>query len=204
MATVDDSPPASARPGDVDLRGRLLARDGSALAVVYDVHAGVAFGIARRVTGSEALAEEVVQEVFFELWERPERFDPRRGRLRTYVAMLAHRRAVDRVRAEVARQSREHRFESESVAGSTVEDQVVAHDEAALARRSLARLPDEQRACIELAYFSGMTFREVAAHLGIAEGTAKSRIRLGLKRLHLLLSCSSGSASVRLDLRGGA
>lgn len=203
MVTVDDSIAPDASRGDEDLRGRLVARDGAALALAYDIHAGVVYGIARRVTGSGALAEDVVQEVFFELWERPERFDPRRGRLRTYVAMLAHRRAVDRVRSEVSRQSRERRFGSDSVSAGTIEDQVVARDDASWARRSLASLPDEQRKCIELAYFSGLTFREVAEHLGIAEGTAKSRIRLGLKRLHLLLTCSGKSANTQLDLRGG-
>lgn len=181
----------STRVGDASLRQRLLDGDPSALAVVYDVHAGVVHGIALRVTNDAASAEDITQEVFVALWKQPDRFDPAQGSLRTFLSMLAHRRSVDLVRSQVARAAREertaHRGARSDDSGS-VEEQVLARVDADGARSSLSCLPAEQRECLELAYLAGLTFREVAQHLKIPEGTAKSRIRLGLKRLQKVMA----------------
>ena len=114
------------------------------------------------------LAEEVVQEVFLRLWNDPERYDPSRGTLRSYLLAQTHGRSVDLLRSEGARRAREERE-----ARATAEQ----------VRRAVEKLPAPERQCIALAYFGGHTYREVAARLDEPEGTVKSRIRSGLKRL---------------------
>lgn len=155
-----------------------------ALSEVYRRHAPAAFGLARRIVGDRALAEEVVQEVFLRLWNTPDRFDAARGSLRTYLLTQTHGRSVDVVRAEAARRTREERearLSSES--GSDIEREVWDLAQAEHVRQALEQLRDGERRAIELAYFGGHTYREVAVLLGEPEGTVKSRIRSGLGRL---------------------
>lgn len=155
-----------------------------ALAEAYRRHAGAVFGLARRLLRDQARAEEVVQEVFLRLWNDPNRFDPDRGTLRSYLLAQCHGRSVDLIRSDTSRRGREERE-----AKITAEDGYdVAHEVLDLAvaghvREALERLPEGERRAIELAYFGGRTYREVATQLGEAEGTVKSRIRSGLKRL---------------------
>lgn len=151
---------------------------------MYRRHAGGAFGLALRITGDRALAEEVVQEVFLRLWNEPERFDPARGSLRSFLLANTHGRAVDLVRAETARRSREERSARRTPgSGYDLEREVWDLTLASHVRDALVRLTPDERAAIELAYFGGHTYREVAALLGTPEGTVKSRIRTGLGRL---------------------
>jgi RNA polymerase sigma-70 factor (ECF subfamily) len=155
-----------------------------ALSEVYRRHAPAVFGLARRIVGDRALAEEVVQEVFLRLWNTPDRFDAARGSLRTYLLTQTHGRSVDVVRAEAARRAREKRearLSSES--GSDIEREVWDLTQAEHVREALEGLRDGERRAIELAYFGGHTYREVAVLLGEPEGTVKSRIRSGLGRL---------------------
>jgi RNA polymerase sigma-70 factor (ECF subfamily) len=155
-----------------------------ALEEAYRRHAGAAFGLANRILSDRALAEEVVQEVFLRLWNDPERFDPARGALRSYVLALVHGRSVDLVRAESARRSREEREARRSVTPDRDLEREVweltLHEHV---RDALTGLNDGERTAIELAYFGGHTYREVADLLGEPEGTVKSRIRTGLGRL---------------------
>jgi RNA polymerase sigma factor (sigma-70 family) len=162
---------------------RVAAGDSDALAAIYDQYAPLIHGIARRLVGDEAAAD-VCQEVFIALWRQPDRFDSQRGSLRTFLATIARRRSVDALRQSGRREAREFK------ASKMVPMVVPNCDEAALAevaagriRRAMASLPDEQRKAIELAYVQGLTFRQVAEATGTPEGTAKSRLRLGLARL---------------------
>lgn len=155
-----------------------------ALGELYRRHAGAVFGLARRLLGDQAKAEEVVQEVFLRLWRQPERFDAARGSLRSYLLSQTHSRSVDLLRSDVARRRREERDAREAAEGGYDVDREVW--DMALAehvRRALEVLQPLERDAIELAYFGGRTYREVAEMLGEPEGTVKSRIRSGLKRL---------------------
>jgi RNA polymerase sigma-70 factor (ECF subfamily) len=155
-----------------------------ALAEAYRRHAGAVFGLARRLLSEQALAEEVVQEVFLRLWNDPDRFDPSRGTLRSYLLAQTHGRSVDLLRSEGARRAREERdARSTAEAGYDLEHEVWDMATADQVRQALDALPESERTAIQLAYFGGHTYREVAERLHQPEGTVKSRIRAGLKRL---------------------
>jgi RNA polymerase sigma-70 factor (ECF subfamily) len=155
-----------------------------ALAEAYRRHAGAVFGLAKRLLDDHARAEEIVQEVFLRLWNDPSRFDPDRGTLRSYLLAHAHGRSVDLLRADAARRTREEREATMSAeAGYDVAHEVWDLALASHVREAMAVLTDGERAAIELAYFGGKTYKEVAEMLGEPEGTVKSRIRSGLRRL---------------------
>jgi RNA polymerase sigma-70 factor (ECF subfamily) len=155
-----------------------------ALAEAYRRHGGAVFSLARRVLGDAAAAEEVTQEVFLRLWHEPERFDADRGSLRSFLLVQAHGRAVELVRAELARRRREEKdARATATAGYDLEHEVLDLAMADRMRQALASLPEEERRAIELAYFGGHTYRRVAELLSQPEGTVKSRIRAGLRRL---------------------
>jgi RNA polymerase sigma-70 factor (ECF subfamily) len=155
-----------------------------ALAEAYRRHAGAVFGLARRVLTDHARAEEVVQEVFVRLWNEPDRYDPERGTMRSFLLANAHGRAVDLIRSEASRRRREERDASQTAdAGYDISREVWDLALAGHVRDAMEVLHEGERAAIELAYFGGLTYREVADQLGDAEGTVKSRIRSGLKKL---------------------
>ena len=159
-----------------------------ALAEVYRRHAGASFGLSLRIVTDRALAEEVVQEVFLRLWNEPEKFDAARGSLRSYLLAQTHGRSVDVVRSESARRGREVRDARRTAeSGYDLEREVYDLTLAEQVREALDDLTDGERAAIELAYFGGHTYREVAALLEEPEGTVKSRIRSGLGRLRSTL-----------------
>jgi RNA polymerase sigma-70 factor (ECF subfamily) len=165
------------------VRTRLVDRDETALAELYDQFGSFVFGLAARVIGDRRAAEDVTQDVFLFVWEHPDAFEPDRGRLRTFLGTLAHRRAVDHVRREEARRRRGQRDAAMQVSVPDVDEMAMALVAAERVRAEVERLPVEQREAIELAYFGGRTYRQVAEELGIPEGTAKSRLRLGLRRI---------------------
>jgi len=161
----------------------------AALAEVYRRHAGAVYALARRVLNDTGAAEEVVQEVFLRLWNEPERFDPDRGSLRSFLLAQTHGRAVDLLRSDLSRRRRE---DPEAVltaeSGYDVDNEVWDLAVADHVKRAVSALPDEERSAIELAYFGGHTYRQAAAVLGAPEGTVKTRIRSGLRRMRGLLS----------------
>jgi RNA polymerase sigma-70 factor (ECF subfamily) len=155
-----------------------------ALAEAYRRHAGAVYGLARRLLADDATAEEVVQEVYLRLWNRPEAFDPGRGSLRSFLLAQCHGRSVDLLRSDQARRRREERdLRRTAEAGYDLEHEVWDLTVADTMRDALATLPDVERRAIELAYYGGHSYREVAALLDQPEGTVKSRIRSGLRRL---------------------
>ena len=173
---------------DHALVSAVLRRDQGALGEIYRRYGGAVWSLSRRVCRDAGLAEEVCQTVFAELWSRPDRFDPSRGRLRPWLLTQAHARAVDAVRSEEARRRRHEReaqlsppaaveFES-SVQASAIADDV---------RRAVDQLHPDERDVIQLAYFGGHSYRQTAALLGAPEGTVKSRIRAGLEHLRRAL-----------------
>jgi RNA polymerase sigma-70 factor (ECF subfamily) len=159
-----------------------------ALAEVYRRHAGAVFGLARRVLSDPTAAEEIVQEIFLRLWNDPARFEPDRGSLRSFLLAQTHGRAVDLLRSDSSRRNRETReARAAATAGYDIEHEVWDLAVADRVKQAIAVLPDDERQAIELAYFGGHTYREVAAVLGAPEGTVKSRIRVGLKRMRSTL-----------------
>ncbi|MGI9645414.1 MAG: sigma-70 family RNA polymerase sigma factor [Ilumatobacteraceae bacterium] len=156
----------------------------AALAEAYRRHAGAVFGLSKRLLGDHSRAEEVVQEVFVRLWNEPNRYDPERGSLRSFLLAHTHGRSVDIIRSDVARRNREERESLEQAeAGYDLAREVWDMALAGHVREALTNLQPGERDAIELAYFGGKTYKEVAEELGQPEGTVKSRIRAGLKRL---------------------
>jgi RNA polymerase sigma factor (sigma-70 family) len=176
---VAEGRPAESEQGSLV---QLVAGDHTALAGLYDRYSALVYGVAARVTGNSEAAEEITQDVFTHIWENPGAFDPDRGTLRSWFCMLAHRQAVDWVRRERVRDPGDRRSaDSLSSGGDTGDDAATA--KAVRIHSAVAGLPAAQRTAITLAYFDGLTYREVAQALGIPEGTAKSRMRLGLRQL---------------------
>jgi RNA polymerase sigma-70 factor, ECF subfamily len=159
-----------------------------ALAEVYRRHGGAVYGLARRVLDNAAEAEDVTQEVFLRLWNAPDRFDPARGSLRSYLLAQSHARAVDVIRSQNARRARESSEAMKTArAGYDMQNEAWDLTLAHQVSEALATLPDNERRAIELAYFEGRTYVQVAEILNQPEGTVKSRIRNGMRRMRRIL-----------------
>jgi RNA polymerase sigma-70 factor (ECF subfamily) len=159
-----------------------------ALAEAYRRHGGAVYGLARRVLKSASDAEDVTQEVFLRLWNQPDKFDATRGNLRSFLLAQSHARSVDAIRSLESRRQREMN-DAHRTASAEYD---VAHEvwDLALADKlsgALGVLPQDERRAIELAYFDGYTYVEVAELLDQPEGTIKSRIRNGMRRMRAAL-----------------
>lgn len=167
------------------LIARLRRRDPEALALVFDRLGRRAFGLAYQIVGNGAEAEDVVQDTFLTLWRQADRLDPERGHLTGLILTVAHRKALDAVRARRRREAHQAPFDSELEAldAIDVEASAIADLDGQAVRQALQQIPEEQRRVIELAYFQGYTHLEIAAQLRLPIGTVKSRMRLGLSKL---------------------
>lgn len=160
-----------------------------ALAEVYRRHGGAVYGLARRVLNNSAEAEDVTQEVFLRLWNQPDRFDPLRGTLRSFLLAQSHAREVDAIRSLNARRAREMKDAVKVARGSyDMQHEVWDLSLADKVTRALEELPEEERRVIQLAYFEGYTYVKVAEILNQPEGTVKSRIRTGMRRMRSVLN----------------
>jgi RNA polymerase sigma-70 factor, ECF subfamily len=189
-------PNRRARQGDIrvlaDEELMQLLREGEtgAFEVIFDRHSGAAFSLAYRMCGRQAMAEDVVQEAFVSLWRSGARYDATRGSVRTWVLSVVRNRAIDVLRREGAKVSRDLGEEglAERVPAPELTDtEVERRDEARQVRRALGELPPDQRRVVELAFFGGFTHSQIADMLALPSGTVKGRMRLGLTKMRLLL-----------------
>lgn len=171
---------------DAGLVAGVVDGDQGALESIYRKYGGAVKLVARKVLRDDALAEDVVQDVFVSFWKSPGNFDQERGSLRTYLLTIAHRRAVDVVRSEEARSRREDASEPEVTVD--LEHEVWIRSQSEMVRQAVAGLSDGEREAISLAYFGGLSYIEVAKQLEQPEGTVKSRIRSGMQKLSTALA----------------
>jgi RNA polymerase sigma-70 factor, ECF subfamily len=165
------------------LLAQVAKGDKAAFEAVYDLLAAPVFGTVRSVVRDPSLSEEVTQEVLLEVWRAASRFDACKGSPMAWVATIAHRRAVDRVRSEQRATERQRRAASPLVSYDDVAETVEGNLDRERVRRCLGSLTELQREAITLAYYGGYTYREVAGLLGVAAGTVNTRMRDGLIRL---------------------
>lgn len=172
-----------------ELVARVAGRDEAAFRLLYRQYSPLAFGLALRVTRDHDLAQDVLQEAFADLWAQADRFDPGTASVRSWVTMLTHRRAVDRVRREQSDRDRVTAYAQSTPERShdSVAEVVELRAEHRHVRQAMAGLTDLQRNALELAFHAGLTHTEVARRLDIPLGTAKTRIRDALRALRATL-----------------
>lgn len=179
-------------PDDANLLRRIASGDGEALTRLFDQQSSVVLGLLVRMLGGRAEAEEVLQEVFLQVWMQADRYEESRSSPRGWILMLARSRALDRLRRRMSQQRRED--EVAAGEGTAVRPVGTARLEAAEQRNrvgaALGVLSPEQRHCIELAFFEGLTHTQIAERLQAPLGTVKSRILLGMNKLRQALSPS--------------
>jgi RNA polymerase sigma-70 factor (ECF subfamily) len=185
-------------PSDARLVESLMARNEAALEEVVRRHGAAVYGMARRLLADASFAEEVAQDTFLALWRRPGSYDPDRGPLRAFLVGTARNKAIDLVRREEAARRAGDALLAEAEAtsaGRSGAEHMEEIEERQRMAQALAQLSRVQREALVLAYYGGRTYREVAEELGIPEGTAKTRLRDGLKRLREVI----GSPAPRSD-----
>jgi RNA polymerase sigma-70 factor, ECF subfamily len=184
---------------DVALVAAIASGDERALSEAFRRHATAVSGLARRILGDENRAEDVCQDVFVKLWREPNRFDGTRGSLQTLLLTQAHGRSVDMIRSHTARAQREEKVSREhDPFAPDVDAEMMSLIDVQRVATAMSQISVPEREAIELAYFQGNTYRQVATLLDVPEGTIKTRIRSGLRRLHTLLNgdeAASPSAS---------
>jgi RNA polymerase sigma factor (sigma-70 family) len=182
---------------DEQLMARLAMRDTRAFEALYDRYGTLVYSTALWVVGDTQLAEDIAQEVFLRVWRRPDRYVPQRGRFVTWLLTVTRNRAIDQIRARGRRRLHERSVEESGRALPADEGEDLAltaqlADERERVRRTLARLPAEQKRVIEMAYYGGYALREIAVALSQPLGTVKTRIRRGMQRLRVALAPEMG------------
>jgi RNA polymerase sigma-70 factor (ECF subfamily) len=178
---------------DLDaLLRRVARRDNAAFAAFYDQTRTRVYGLVTRVLRDTGYSEETTQEIYLEVWRNASDFDSAKGSALAWLLTMAHRRAVDRVRAEQAGSQRESRYGAANVdpPRDVVADSAIAGDERRRVTECLEGLTDTQRQCIELAYYGGLTYAEVSQRLAANLSTVKSRMRDALRGLRNCMDVS--------------
>jgi RNA polymerase sigma-70 factor (ECF subfamily) len=178
---------------DAELMQAIAANDAAAFAAFYDRHAPRVLGVLRRLLGQPGDAEDALQEAFWQVWERAERFDPGRSSPLVWLLLIARSRALDLLRRRGG--ERPIAAIAEPAGDADPGLPVERSEDRQRVRRALAAIPGEQRHAIDLAFFGGLTHDQIARRLGLPLGTVKTRIRLGLRRLRDLL-CEQPEVSV--------
>ena len=193
-AAGERAPLREAGPSDEALMFGLVNRDVAALETLYDRYSTLVYSVAARVVSDRGLAEDIVQEVFLRLWRRPNSYDSSHGRFAAWIASVARNRSIDELRRRSRRMRLEdpgedapERIPSEDRMGDPQREAELGEQRAAV-RAAMEALPPEQRRVLQLAYFGGLTQAEIARHTGSPLGTVKTRVRLGMQKLRLLLS----------------
>ena len=188
-ASDESAADPGAGPTLTDLLSRIARQDRTAFALFYEQTSKRVYGLARRVLIDPELSEDATQEVYLQVWNTADRFNPSLGSPMAWLMTLAHRRAVDKVRSEQSATDREARYgaATQTVDHDDVVDTVTQRLEAESVVRCLDTLTATQQESVKLAYYGGLTYREVAERLGVAVPTIKSRIRDGLLRLKTCL-----------------
>jgi RNA polymerase sigma-70 factor (ECF subfamily) len=172
---------------DLELVEAVVLRDAEAFNEIYRRHSHSVVTTAKMVLGNSTVCEDVVAEVFLAFWLKPDSFDPTRGSLLGFLRLKTRGRSIDIVRSDVSRRRRE---ESDCRADrryvSYPDDGILAVGAAEQLHQALSALIDREREPIELAFFTGMTYKDVAEQLNVAEGTIKSRIRSGLRNARMI------------------
>ncbi|GAC1656929.1 MAG: sigma-70 family RNA polymerase sigma factor [Acidobacteriaceae bacterium] len=183
---VSHGAPLKSAPGDdATLIASLLGRDGGALKTLYDKYSNLVYSVALRTLGETTAAEDVLQEIFLQLWTKPSSFDPRRGSLPAWLSVLARNRSID------LRRKRRPEVDVEELPLSSsldLEDESIRQAIASKARACMADFPPEQRRDVEMAFFEGLTHAEIAEKTAQPLGTVKTRIRTGLIALRRALA----------------
>ena len=192
-------------PGDDELIAAVARGDQPALLALYDRHGGVAYGLAYRILGDAGAAEEAVQDAYLRIWRRAATFDASRGNARSWLLTIVHHCAIDLLRRRAGAPpvvaGLDEMAERRSVPDAWSE--VSGRIESERVRTAVETLPGEQRRAIEMAFFDGLTHREIAERDGLPLGTVKGRLRLGLKRLSSLLAEPAPGVTGPAELKRG-
>jgi len=192
-------------PSDEDLLARIKAQDEQALSALYERHTPLLRTIIARVINNDHDVDDLVQEVFLEIWRQAAHFDETRGKALGWIVTLARRRAIDKLRKRQAyfRAAERMRVElgSTPTTSDCVEDDVMASDAREILQRVVSRLPNAQRDAVQLAYYRGLSQREIAARTGIPLGTVKTRLELAVGKLRSAILALGGKNAWRANSR---
>ena len=201
MQSRSVSAPARGEPADEELLARIQVRAEQALAALYQRHAALLRTVISNVVNNDQDADDLVQEVFVEIWRQAAHYDQAKGKVLGWIVTLARRRAIDRLRKRQAyfRATERMRMELDRVPAKndSVEDEVMASDTREILQRAVSRLPHAQRDAILLAYYRGLSQREIAARTGIPLGTIKTRLELAVSKVRNAILALGGEKAWR-------
>ena len=186
---VAATPPPGA-PSDVELMCAIQAEDPQALAQLYDRYNGIVKALILRVIHNDTEADDLLQEIFMEIWNQAKNFSAQKGKPLGWMVTLARRRAIDALRKKQAYARAEERLQSETEqqpdawVHNNTQEEIAFGDTRTLVRKIIIQLPPAQQQAVELAFFQGMSQREIAAHTNTPLGTVKTRLELGLKKIY--------------------